>query len=103
MVGRFELRFERILSGQLSPLCAPFPLYDPPLLAPLTLHHFRDLRSPLRSRSPGFWPAPLRFPLSLRSYALVDTSLTGDYKIRAEGGLEMLKKTTHVRLSIGNF
>ena len=31
---------ERILSGQLSPLFAPFPLYDPPLLAPLTLHRF---------------------------------------------------------------
>ena len=35
----------------------------------------RDLRSPLRSRSPVFWPAPLRFPLPLplRSYALVTT------------------------------
>jgi hypothetical protein len=36
---------------------------------------YRDLRSPLRSRSPGFWPAPLRFPLPLplRSYALLLT------------------------------
>jgi hypothetical protein len=51
-IGWTELGFERILSGQCSPL--------------YTLS-FRSttLRSPLRSRSPGFWLAPLRSPLHI--------------------------------------
>ena len=59
--------FERNLSGKFSPLTAPFPFHDAPLLAPLQLHRFSPARSPLRSHSLNFRPAPLCFPLRSRS------------------------------------
>jgi len=48
---------EQTLSGRFSSLSAPLPF-----------NLFFNTRSPLRSRSPHFPPAPLRFPL--RSHAL---------------------------------
>ena len=58
------------MSGQLSPLHAPFPLRDLPLRAPLHgLSPTPAHRSaPLRSAPPDFRVAPLRFPL--RSHAV---------------------------------
>ena len=57
------------MSGQFSPLHAPFPLRDLPLRAPLRSapSFFSHARSPLRSAPPDFRVAPLRFPLRSRS------------------------------------
>ena len=54
-------------SGGFSPLPAPFPLRGPPLTLRSAPPLFSETRSPLRSAQPGFWPAPLRFPLRSRS------------------------------------
>ena len=59
---------ERSGSGRISahrsnlflwlPIPVPFPAPRPPAPAPANFFH---TRSPLRSRSPDFWPAPLQF------------------------------------------
>jgi len=59
------VRFERIVSGRLSPLTAPLPLTRPPAPAPLPLHRIFSSPAPAH---PVFGPAPLHFPLPLRSH-----------------------------------
>ena len=53
-INQLIVRFERIVSGQFSPLTAPLPLTRPLAPAPSRSTVFFQVPLPLRSRSSGF-------------------------------------------------